>query len=174
MIEKGTPERGSLFVFSDILTTPSDESIFLVITRLPPVNCYPQRLNQVFMNLPVNAGQAIESKGRSDIQTRGNQDHVTIIISDTGGGIPREYVNKVFDPFFTTKAVGKGTGLGLNVVYNVIKSHQETGTVESTVGQGTAFTIRLPVQPVLDGSAGYPDNSILGQLNSNCSILASS
>ena len=111
---------------------------------LPMVRCYPQQLKQVFMNLLVNAAQAIEKKGAIKIATRGADGYVEIKISDTGSGIPKEHVSKIFDPFFTTKEVGEGTGLGLNVVYNIIKKHKGSIDVESEVGKGTTFTIRIP------------------------------
>ncbi|MBW2107515.1 MAG: response regulator [Deltaproteobacteria bacterium] len=112
---------------------------------LPPVKCLPQQLNQVFMNLLVNAAQAIKEKGEIAITTQAVNGYVEIKISDTGCGIPPENLNKVFDPFFTTKEVGSGTGLGLNVSYNIIKKHNGSIAVESQVGKGTTFTIRLPV-----------------------------
>jgi PAS domain S-box-containing protein len=113
---------------------------------LPEVECYPQQLNQVFMNLLVNAAQAIEKQGEIRIVTRSVNGYAEIKISDTGKGIPEENLSKIFDPFFTTKEVGRGTGLGLNVAYNIIKKHNGTIDVESTVGKGTMFTIRIPVQ----------------------------
>ena len=97
------------------------------------------------MNLFVNAAQAIEEKGQIKIRTGTENGHIEIKISDTGMGIPQENISKIFDPFFTTKSVGKGTGLGLNVSYNIIKKHNGTIAVESDVGKGTTFTIRLPV-----------------------------
>jgi len=113
---------------------------------LPQVQCYPQQLNQVFMNILVNAAQAIEKQGEINITTRALEDgKVEITISDTGSGIPKENLSKIFDPFFTTKEVGKGTGLGLNVAYNIIKKHEGTIDVQSEVGKGTTFTIRIPV-----------------------------
>jgi len=112
--------------------------------NLPEVRCYPQQLNQVFVNLLVNAAQAIEKQGEIKIATRANDGYVQIKISDTGSGIPKENLSKIFDPFFTTKEVGKGTGLGLNVAYNIIKKHKGTIDVESTAGKGTTFTIRIP------------------------------
>jgi signal transduction histidine kinase len=112
---------------------------------LPIMQCYPHQLNQVFMNLLVNAAQAIEKKGEITVSTRADDGHVEIEISDTGAGIPKENLSKIFDPFFTTKAVGKGTGLGLNVSYNIIKKHKGTLDVNSTVGKGTTFMIRIPV-----------------------------
>ncbi len=113
--------------------------------ELPLVKCYPNQLNQVFLNLLVNAAQAIPDRGRIDIRTRSFNNQVEIIISDNGTGIPEEYLSKVFDPFFTTKPVGKGTGLGLNVAFNIIQKHQGIINIESTAGEGTVFTIKLPV-----------------------------
>ena len=112
---------------------------------LPPVKCYPQKLNQVFMNIFVNAAQAIAEKGEIKITTSSENEHVNISISDSGSGIAKENLSKIFDPFFTTKEVGKGTGLGLNVAYNIITKHKGTINVKSTVGKGTTFSIRLPV-----------------------------
>ena len=114
--------------------------------QIPDIEGYPQQLNQVFMNLLVNAAQAITGKGQIRIQTRGIESSVEIEISDTGCGIPQENLGKIFDPFFTTKPVGKGTGLGLNVSYNIIKKHNGTLKATSKVGKGTVFTIQLPVQ----------------------------
>ena len=113
--------------------------------ELPVVKCYPQQLNQVFMNLLVNAAQAIEGNGEIVISTAALDGYVEIKFSDTGTGIPEENISKLFDPFFTTKEVGKGTGLGLNVSYNIIKKHNGNITVESRVGEGTTFTIQIPV-----------------------------
>ncbi len=113
---------------------------------LPPVECYPQQLNQVFMNLLVNAGHAMQTMGEIHIATRTAGDHVEITIRDTGCGIPEENLKRIFDPFFTTKPVGKGTGLGLNVAYNIIKKHGGEIKAASQVGEGTTFTIRLPIE----------------------------
>ena len=112
---------------------------------LPRVQCYPQLLNQVFMNLLINAVQSIEKRGEINIKTRANNGYVEIKISDTGSGIPKENLNRIFDPFFTTKDVGKGTGLGLNVAYNIIKKHHGKIDVNTGVGKGTTFTIKIPV-----------------------------
>lgn len=112
---------------------------------LPIMQCYPHQLNQVFMNLLINAAQAIEKKGEITVSTRADDGHVEIEISDTGAGISDENLSKIFDPFFTTKGVGKGTGLGLNVSYNIIKKHKGTLDVNSTVGKGATFKIRIPV-----------------------------
>lgn len=116
---------------------------------IPPIECYPQRLNQVFMNILVNAAQSIENKGEIRITTRADNEHVEIRISDTGTGIPPDVLPKIFDPFFTTKDVGKGTGLGLNMAYNIIQKHKGTIDVESEAGKGTTFIIRLQIDPDL-------------------------
>lgn len=123
--------------------------------NLPEVRCYPQQLNQVFVNTLVNAAQAIEKQGEIKIVTMADNGFVKIKISDTGGGIPKENISKIFDPFFTTKQVGKGTGLGMNVALNIIKKHKGTIDVESTVGKGTTFIIRVPVEPVLPGPRSW-------------------
>ena len=113
---------------------------------LPEIECYPHQLNQVFMNILINAAHAIEKKGEIKILTKRNGDYINISISDNGSGIPEENINKIFDPFFTTKEVGKGTGLGLNVVYKIIKKHKGNIEVDSKPGMGTTFTISIPVE----------------------------
>jgi len=119
---------------------------------LPEVRCYPQQINQVFMNLLVNAAQAIEKKGEIKIATRALDGQVEIKICDTGSGISKEDLSKIFDPFFTTKDVGKGTGLGLNVAYNIIKKHKGSIDVESELGRGATFIIRLQVDLDLESN----------------------
>jgi signal transduction histidine kinase len=114
---------------------------------IPFVQGYPQQLNQVFMNILVNAAQAIDIRGEILIKTQKAKDgSVEVIISDTGCGIPAENISRIFDPFFTTKELGKGTGLGLNIANNIIKKHNGVIDVKSQVGQGTTFTIRLPAE----------------------------
>ena len=112
---------------------------------LPYVECYPRQINQVLMNILVNAAQAIEKKGIIDISTKAENNFVEIKISDTGTGIPEENLSKIFDPFFTTKEVGKGTGLGMNIAYNIIKKHNGSIDIQSTMGKGTTFLIKLPL-----------------------------
>ncbi len=114
--------------------------------QLPPIYCNPGNLNQVFMNLLINAAQAIEKKGNIWISTRVEDDQVVIIIKDDGKGIPQEVQDKIFDPFFTTKPVGKGTGLGLSICYNIIRKHRGTISVDSQPGRGSRFTVRLPIR----------------------------
>jgi len=113
---------------------------------LPPVECMLSQLNQVFMNLLVNASQAIETKGAITIRTGAIEDQVWIEISDTGMGILPENIKSIFDPFFTTKPVGKGTGLGLSVSYNIIQKHHGRIEVESEVGKGSTFRVWLPIR----------------------------
>lgn len=112
---------------------------------LPKLLCYPGQLNQVFMNLLVNASQAIKEEGEVSIETRALEDEVLVRISDTGEGIPKKNIPKLFNPFFTTKPIGEGTGLGLSVSYGIIKRHNGRIEVESEVGSGTTFSIYLPI-----------------------------
>jgi two-component system, NtrC family, sensor kinase len=112
--------------------------------ELPLVYGFPQQLNQVFMNILVNAAQAIEKSGEIHIRTDQVDGVVEVRISDTGCGISPENLSRIFDPFFTTKDVGKGTGLGMNIAYNIIQKHDGDIRVESTVGKGTTFIIHLP------------------------------
>jgi PAS domain S-box-containing protein len=121
---------------------------------LPAISCFVGELNQAVLNLVINAAQAIGdvvkqnsgAKGVISIQTRRDGDHVEIRVGDTGTGIPEAIRPHIFEPFFTTKDVGKGTGQGLNVVYNsIVKLHQGTVAFESEVGRGTTFILRLPI-----------------------------
>ncbi len=113
---------------------------------LPRILCNPGQINQVFMNLLVNAAQAIEEKGDIWIETHQRGNHVEIVIRDNGKGIPPDIQSRIFNPFFTTKPVGKGTGLGLSVSYGIIKKHGGDIRVESTMGTGTTFTVVLPAK----------------------------
>ena len=115
---------------------------------VPKVECIASQINQVFMNLLVNAAQAIQEKGRITLCTRQNGDCVVIEITDTGCGISPEHQKKIFDPFFTTKPVGKGTGLGLSLAYGIIKKHGGRIDVDSEVGVGTTFRVTLPIRAV--------------------------
>ncbi|HAK89512.1 MAG TPA: hypothetical protein DCP24_10720 [Nitrospiraceae bacterium] len=112
---------------------------------IPPTKCNPGQLNQVFMNILVNAAHAIEKQGEITIKTRHENNNIFVSISDTGSGIPADKINRIFEPFFTTKEVGKGTGLGLSIAYDIIKNHNGDIIVESEVGKGTTFTVRIPV-----------------------------
>jgi PAS domain S-box-containing protein len=120
---------------------------------LPEIECVPSQLNQVFMNLLVNAGQAIETHGTIVIRTgRGDGDWVWVEIEDSGKGIAPEHVRRIFDPFFTTKPVGKGTGLGLSISYGIVKKHNGRIEVDSAPGRGTRFRVWLPMRRAADAS----------------------
>jgi signal transduction histidine kinase len=124
---------------------------------IPSIECFPHQLNQVFMNILVNAVQAIEEQGTILIRTSVKDKFIWIIIQDTGGGIAPENLQKIFDPFFTTKAIGKGTGLGLYIAYGIVEKHQGKITVQSEIGKGTTFTIQLPIHPAhIDAGAALP------------------
>jgi two-component system, NtrC family, sensor kinase len=112
---------------------------------IPLVECFPGRLNQVFLNLLVNAAQAIEGKGQITIGTWKENDRVYVMFQDTGKGISPENVSRIFESGFTTKKVGMGTGLGLSICSQIVKAHQGEILVESKVGKGTIFTVVLPV-----------------------------
>jgi two-component system NtrC family sensor kinase len=115
--------------------------------ELPAVMADRSQLQQVFMNILVNAVQAMDERGTITIVTR----HVApahcieLAISDTGRGIPPEQISRIFDPFFTSKASGEGTGLGLSIAYGIVTTHGGTIHVSSEIGKGSTFTIRLPV-----------------------------
>ena len=111
---------------------------------LPEAWCLPSQLNQVFMNILVNASHAIEDYGVITITTGTSNGGIWINIADTGMGIAQEKINRIFEPFFTTKPVGKGTGLGLSLSYSIIQKHKGKITVSSEIGSGTTFQIWLP------------------------------
>jgi signal transduction histidine kinase len=112
---------------------------------LPPVRCLPDELNQVWTNLVHNALQAMDHKGTLTVGLRREGDEALVSISDTGCGIPEEIRGRIFDAFFTTKSAGEGTGLGLDIVRKIVEKHQGRIEVESEVGRGTTFTVRLPI-----------------------------
>ncbi|HEY8156037.1 MAG TPA: ATP-binding protein [Myxococcota bacterium] len=113
--------------------------------ELPPIACVPQEIKQVFLNLIVNAGQAISDGGTIRIATEARGEFVTVKVEDDGCGIAPEHLERIFDPFFTTKRVGEGTGLGLGIAYHIIRSHGGEIQVESELGRGSRFRVRLPV-----------------------------
>ncbi|MEW6378451.1 MAG: ATP-binding protein [bacterium] len=116
--------------------------------EIPLVRCYPQQINQVFMNLLVNAAQAIESQGEIRVKTSLEEGQVLVEISDTGCGIPQENLSRIFEPFFTTKEIGKGTGLGLSMAYDIIRKHRGEIQVTSQIGKGTTFRLLIPLDGV--------------------------
>lgn len=111
---------------------------------IPKINCIPAQLNQVFMNLLMNAVQAIEERGRITIRTGTDGNEVWVEIEDTGKGIKPEHMDRIFDPFFTTKPVGSGTGLGLSLSYGIVRDHGGRIEVKSEPGKGAVFRVVLP------------------------------
>jgi signal transduction histidine kinase len=111
---------------------------------LPAVRGSANKLQQVFLNLFLNARDAMPGGGMLEVRTTAHNGSVEVEIVDTGAGIAREHIHRIFDPFFTTKASGRGTGLGLSVSYGIIKEHSGKIDVRSTVGKGTSFHVELP------------------------------
>ena len=142
---------------------------------LPKIDAYPMQLKQVFMNLLVNAHQAIEAREESElgiirIETEEIGDEIVVRISDTGIGIPVEVQNRIFEPFFTTKPVGAGTGLGLSTSFNIIERHGGRIVVESEVGRGSLFEVWLPVSGPKDNAAGSSDEEGYGVASGDASL----
>ncbi|MBA5686756.1 ATP-binding protein [Rugamonas apoptosis] len=115
--------------------------------QLPQIRCLASQLNQVFMNLLVNAGHAIKEKGEITLSTGTANGWVWVEVADTGVGIAPEHLNRIFEPFFTTKPVGSGTGLGLSLSYGIVHKHGGKIDVASEVGKGSRFIVRLPMTP---------------------------
>jgi signal transduction histidine kinase len=113
--------------------------------EIPLVSCYPGQLNQVFMNLIVNAIQAIEGEGRIEVECSREGESVSVRVRDNGHGIPEEALPRIFDPGFTTKGVGVGTGLGLSIAYRIVSNHGGTLRVRSEVRKGSEFTVEIPI-----------------------------
>jgi signal transduction histidine kinase len=110
------------------------------------VDCVPAQINQVFMNLLVNAAQAIPKQGKIFVRSGIENQHVWFEVEDTGTGMSAEVQQRIFEPFFTTKPVGKGTGLGLSISYDIIvKKHHGRMDVKSEIGKGTCFRLWLPL-----------------------------
>jgi signal transduction histidine kinase len=121
--------------------------------ELPLVTCHPGEINQVILNIVVNSAHAIADvvgtsgeKGRITVTTRQDGDQAVIVIADTGTGIPEEIRSRIFDPFFTTKEIGRGTGQGLAMVHSIVEKHTGALKVDSAMGKGTSFEMRLPVE----------------------------
>lgn len=131
--------------------------------EIPPVKCYPQQINQVFMNLLVNAAQAISEKGNISVRSYAQGDEVCVEVGDNGIGISPENLTKIYEPFFTTKDVGKGTGLGLSISYRIVEKHGGKIEVDSEEGVGTTFRIRL----LIDGPQPEAEREIAPALEAN-------
>jgi len=123
---------------------------------IPECSCFPNRLNSVFVNMLMNASQAIEGAGQITIETFRDGDNIKVIFTDTGQGIPPENIEKLFDPGFTTKAPDEGTGLGLSICKQIMDEHNGKIEVESEVGIGTTFTITIPIK--YEGPASEPQD----------------
>ncbi|MFO0964044.1 MAG: HAMP domain-containing sensor histidine kinase [Gemmataceae bacterium] len=115
---------------------------------LPDFKGHPARIHQVVMNLVHNAIDACAEGGRVELRTRAAGPNVEIHVLDNGAGIPADHLGKIFDPFFTTKPPGMGTGLGLSICHAIVEEHGGRINVESKVGQGTHFTVTLPVRAI--------------------------
>ncbi|MHB8948017.1 MAG: ATP-binding protein [Rhodoferax sp.] len=117
---------------------------------IPQVECFAFQLNQVFMNLLINASHAIEGRGTIAVRTGHDDTCVWVEVQDSGRGIKPEHLSRIFEPFFTTKPVGQGTGLGLSLAYGIVQKHNGRIEVKSEVGQGTVFKVILPKKPIAD------------------------
>jgi signal transduction histidine kinase len=113
---------------------------------IPLTRCYSQQLNQVFVNLLRNAVQAVGPQGEIYISTYHDQEQIVLTFADTGEGIAPEHLARLFDPFFTTREIGQGVGLGLTIAYDIVSKHGGSIAVESNLGEGATFTLRIPVQ----------------------------
>ena len=147
-------------VLLDCLSLVENQASFHNITiekdlqaDLPTAVIDPSQIERVIMNMIINASEAMEAGGRLRIATRHDPrlHQIEVEFSDTGHGIPQEHLDKIFDPFFTTKEVGHGTGLGLAISYGIVREHHGTISVESEVGKGTTFLIRLPMSAEEEG-----------------------
>ncbi len=127
---------------------------------LPPVTCYASKVDQALLNIVLNAAQASEPEGLIEIRTRPDCEAAVVVeVEDHGGGIRPEHLPRIFEPFFTTKPVGAGTGLGLSVSYGVVRDQGGTIEVESVVGRGSLFRIRIPLRPRTADAGSEPPPS---------------
>ena len=126
-----------------------DVALELELEPLPLVTCNAARVNQVVMNLVSNAIDACSPGGTVTVRTSAEDGQVRIDVLDDGHGIDPAIRDRIFDPFFTTKPIGKGTGLGLSISYGIVQDHGGTIEVDSTPGEGSRFTVRLPLQPAV-------------------------
>jgi len=138
--------QDSFYFFSARCAKGGIELVQTLSTNLPEIIADPALLNQVLVNLVVNASQSMPGGGRITVSTRSCDEYIYLTVEDTGPGISKEILEKIFIPFFTTKDVGQGTGLGLPVVHGIVTSHGGTIDVDSKVGYGTRFEIRLPIE----------------------------
>jgi signal transduction histidine kinase len=124
------------------------------LSEQPPVVLGTEhKLQQVFLNLFLNARDAMPKGGWLSISTRVEGSRIVAEVSDTGSGIPSEHIGRIYDPFFTTKAIGQGTGLGLSIAYGIVREHDGSIKCESVVGHGTTFILGFPQAPAAERSA---------------------
>ena len=136
------------------LLSPEIRSRCQIVTRfgdVATIQCYPGQLNQVFLNLIVNAVHAVEKGGEVVIATEQTADHVEVSVKDNGHGISDDQIDRVFQPFYTTKSKEQGTGLGLSISKQIIDKHQGSIDVSSRVGEGTAFRVKVPLRQISSG-----------------------
>jgi signal transduction histidine kinase len=146
-------EEGLRFLESQC-TKSGIELVRALQPDLPDISADPSQLQQVLVNLVVNAIQASPSGGKLTIETHGGRDFVSLAVTDTGTGMTEEVKSKIFTPFFTTKDIDQGTGLGLAVMHGIVTSHRGVIHVESEVGRGSRFEVQLPLN-----SSGKAENS---------------
>jgi signal transduction histidine kinase len=115
------------------------------LQTLPRVHVFPGKLNQVFMNLLINAGQSISEQGDIFVRTFVKEGNIVIEIEDTGSGIDSEYIAQIFTPFYTSKPIGQGTGLGLSISHQIVEQHNGKIAVKSEVGKGSCFSVFIPI-----------------------------
>jgi two-component system NtrC family sensor kinase len=125
-------------------TIQDDVSVVARYGPVTPVRGRPDEILQLFLNLVTNAVQAMDGRGTLTLTTRSSDGYILATVKDTGPGIPRDHLARIFDPFFTTKEQGKGTGLGLHIVREIVRGYGGEVTVESTLGEGAVFTVKLP------------------------------
>jgi len=138
--------QDSFYFFSARCAKEGIELVQTLSPNLPEILADPALLNQVLVNLVVNASQSMSGGGKITVSTRSCDEYIYLTVEDTGPGICKEILEKIFVPFFTTKDVGQGTGLGLPVVHGIVTAHGGTIDVNSKVGYGTCFEIRLPIE----------------------------
>jgi two-component system NtrC family sensor kinase len=149
-LQKGVDMNDSIASTLNILRgQANDQKVNLILEPgpVPPVHCYPAKINQVILNLVANALDACPPGGTVTVRTCAAPEGLAIHITDTGTGIDPAIRDKIFDPFFTTKPLGRGTGLGLAISHGIVKDHGGRIDVESMPGKGSCFTIHLPTQP---------------------------
>ena len=134
------------------------EVVYSMDPDLPMIEADPAQLNQILVNLVVNAVHSMPDGGRLTVGTVSGDGWVSLVVDDSGIGMSDDVVKKAFTPFFTTKEIGKGTGLGLAVVHGIVTSHGGSIVVESKVGEGTRFEIRLPVSGLPEDGGGDDAN----------------